>query len=474
MLKVSQRFLISCLGVFCLASCATAKEQALGIEESGNHAYIEGIELDYKNAFFDDFANGLDRKSWYICKSAWGKNNGGVLPDNVMYTDDGVLVLRGNGLHYSQGELHGIGDRKDGSNTGGVIISTFTVGPGHYEAKFKPLPRIGACTALWTYANKFIEDEDHSPNHEIDIEMPGGKNTSQKATFKCCLFTNWTKTKVYDSTDVILAQKTNNKVVDLNDGEYHVFGFDWYTNPTCVVYYIDGVITRISSSKTFCPTMTGRLWIGNWFPESFVGTANFETDYMLVDYVSYIPFKNQPYDAYVPDVTTEIARDNEYPTTPVTLPIVNKLSNGDFEYFDRLDVQKGYGWIFDTLNDETKPVNEVCYLEKGVGSLGTVGAVIKDGGLLMSEIDSIYEGMTYRLKYKAQSTSSNTIMSIEYLNAGETIISQKDYPITTTTLTEYTQEFTAPKGTNKIVVNVYNNQGESQTTIVDDFVLNKV
>lgn len=465
--------LFSLIATFSLTSCASNDAAKINIKEKGEYAFLDGVKLDYEHAFFDDFSKGVNPDSWYICKSAWGDGNGGVIPDNVMYTDDGILVLRGNGLYYSQTELVGIGDLTDGKNTGGVLISTFNVGPGHYESKFKPLPRLGSCTAFWTFANKYVEGDNASLNHEIDIEMPGGASMGVPS-FKRILDTNWTKENAKDSTDVILSEGTNGKVTNLNDGNYHVFGFDWYTNPKLVVYYIDGVITRISDIDSLIPTLTGKLWIGNWFPTSFVGRASFETDYMLVDYVSYVPFLDQPSDFYSPDVSTQIATKDEYPTYPVALPVSNYASNGDFEFFDRLNTQNDYGWEYSKLNVEHKPVEDLVYLEKGVGYLGTVGAVIKDGGILSERVDSVYEGMKYNVNFKAKSTSSTSALIIDFLNGSNDIISSQYFYISSNSLTDFSGQFTAPEGTNCIDITICNETGVSQTTVIDNIVLSRV
>ena len=92
---------------------------------------------------------------------------------------------------------------KDGRNTGSVIISRFLTGPGHYEVKMKPLPRLGACTALWTYTNRVSSIYDENDNHEIDIELPGGK-TNNAISFKNVLIMinirfQWCKNTPYNS-----------------------------------------------------------------------------------------------------------------------------------------------------------------------------------------------------------------------------------------------------------------------------------
>lgn len=73
---------------------------------------LSGVELDLQNTIFDDFVGGINSDLWYIGKQAWGNNNGGVIPENVGYTDEGVLVFTGRGGHYAAQEVSGRGSRQ--------------------------------------------------------------------------------------------------------------------------------------------------------------------------------------------------------------------------------------------------------------------------------------------------------------------------------------------------------------------------
>ncbi len=315
---------------------------------------LPGVKLDYDRAFFDGFDNGVDYDNWYIGKQAWGAGgNGGVIPENVNYTDDGTVVFSGNGEYYTRGDVAGVGAVKDGTLTGGALISKFLTGPGRYEIKMKVLPRLGACSAFWTFAY-----DDNAPNgfpspgnHEIDIELPGGnKAGGDNIGFDSILNTNYWTVDHNISQDKKLQNATGGAVTAVNDGKWHTFGFDWYTvepgesetvdgeRPTDtgkVVYYVDGVVTSVIDA--FVPFYQSRLWVGVWFPHNtgFVGDALFEKDYMSVDYISYVPFKDQPYyEEFVPDVNG-VADISEYPMYPVAAVKGNLISNGDFEYAAR-------------------------------------------------------------------------------------------------------------------------------------------
>lgn len=384
-----------------LVSCQKVKEETI-LKVGDNLQLIDNVNFDYDNAFFDDFSEGVNKENWYIGDQAWGGSNGGVIPENVSYTDDGVLLLRGNGGYYHQGEVRGVGDVKDGRYTGAALISNFLVGPGRYEIKMKVLPRLGACTAFWTFAYEF----DNELNHEIDIEVPGG-NRSGNVTFENLLNTNYTKETESLSQDTKVSSIFTDQNVYLNDGEWHTFGFDWYTNPEKIIYSIDGKICAISD--LFIPSLLSRLWVGVWFPvsSSFVGTANFETDYMSVDYVKYIPFKDQPFMDYNPS-PNGYANDNEYPTTPQNSRDVNKISNGTFEYLNNENINRS-GWSLSRYLYEDKPIEEVCYLQDGIGIENSKGLVIKDGGLAKQTIDAVYTNFNHNLSFKAKGQGKLTV-----------------------------------------------------------------
>lgn len=351
-----------------LFSCAdgNAPASSAKLNVGDDVRVLDGVECDYENAFFDDFTGGVDYDSWYIGKQAWGAGgNGGVLPENVGYTDDGVLVLTGTGGYYTRGDKRGIGPVKDGTLTGAALISKFKTGSGRYEIKMKALPRLGACTAFWTYAF----DDDTRGNHEIDIELPGGKE-SGVIGFDNVLNTNYWKETQNQSQDVDIDKVTDYAVTAVNDGKWHTFGFDWYSvepgedgssfdlnerdeETGRVIYYIDGKITAISDRTV--PFYQSRLWLGVWFPNTtgFVGDALFEKDYMYVDYVSYIPFKNTPVKEFTPKVNGYADAD-EYPVAPISTEKVNKIANGDFEFAERSAVNDGWerGEAYYSASDE--------------------------------------------------------------------------------------------------------------------------
>lgn len=261
--------------------------------------------LDLANVFFDDFNNGIDKNIWQVPNEQWGINNGGVIHQNVHYTEDGVVILQANGDYYD-GDLKGI-NRQDGKRTGARINTRESLGPGRYEVRMKVMPRFGSTTAMWNF---YYENP---LNQEIDIELNVQNN------FRVMMTTNWITEKDYQS-------KSNVVDVPLNDFEWHVFRYDWHTNPERVDYYLDGEL--VSSQSGYVPTYSGTFNIGNWFPDAWAGVPDFETDYTYVDWFKFTPFLNNDF-VKTPDLPQ--SPDGNYPTEPIDYPIANLISNAEFE-----------------------------------------------------------------------------------------------------------------------------------------------
>ena len=81
---------------------------------------------------------------------------------------------------------------------------------------------------------------------------------------------------------------------NLNDGNFHTLGFDWYcsTNNKKINFYIDNTfIDSIDGDNV--PNTPMKLYIGA-YPSNNLPLSNyFDTDYVLIDYIRYIPFVNQ-------------------------------------------------------------------------------------------------------------------------------------------------------------------------------------
>ena len=450
------------------AGC-TAKEAAEP-EVSKAPVLLSGVELDLQNTIFDDFVGGINSDLWYIGKQAWGNNNGGVIPENVGYTDEGVLVFTGRGGHYAAQEVSGVGPVKDGSLTGGALISRFLTGPGRDEVKMKVLPRLGACTALWVYAYD-ASGENGPENHEIDIELPGGK-TKGTQSFNSVLNTNYITEEFNISQDVDLtANRGSDSLYSVSDGEWHTFGFDWYTDPGKVVYYVDGIVTTVSDQ--FVPSLQTRLWLGVWFPNSagFVGTADFEEDYLQVDWLRYTPFKDQPCKEFLPAVnSSQVAALSEYPSAPSAYEEADKISNGDFEH---ALAKEENGWSLTQIARPDAPAVETeCRIEAGVGRDGSCGAMVKDRGVLGQNIDCVYDGFTYELSFdsKCLSAEGKGYLRISYRSEVGTLKSET-VNLSGGEWKTNTVSLTAPDGCTKVRLEFYTEDGN--TVFLDNIAMRR-
>lgn len=471
--NLSRSFL--CMGIFALSlvACSNAAPDKVYTDYTpgDKNETLASVKLDEENAFFDDFNNGVDYDRWQIGAGAWGYGNGGVIPENVFYTEDGNLILRGNGLYYAKNEVKGLGALKDGRNTGAAIISKFAVGPGHYEVKMKPLTRLGACTAFWTFTNRKSLQYDENDNHEIDIELPGGKSRSQ-ISFKNVLNTNYITESMNISKDLVVADMTSGETINLADGKFHTFGFDWYTDPSVVIYFCDGHITAISD--LFVPTLQSKLWLGNWFPNNaaFVGESLFETDYMVVDWVKYVPFLDQPFEKWDANVSVNAAERNQYPTSPIILENPNMIANGDFDALAALEDKNNRGWVFSKLNgyDEV-PVEDICYIDNKLGLDATPAMVIKEGGYASTVVDAVYEDQPYNLSFFAKTNASDARVILRYRDVTQTVLESKVINVSGDTFKEYKETLLPPEGTYAVQLQIYFNDEADCHFILDEFSL---
>ncbi len=392
---------------------------------------LENEELDYENEFFDDFVNGIDPDNWYISKRVWGevngRINGGVIPQNVGYSTEngGFARLYARGEYYLKNEFNGVGTVKDGSLTGSALILKQDTGPGRYEIRMKVAPRVGICNAFWTYT----EDENGN-NHEIDIELPG--NVDGHNSFKNVLFTNY-----------IGKATSNTSILDfyLNDNEYHTYGFDWYysNNNKLINYYIDGQL--LATSTTNIPFLNTRLWLGVWIPNNpdFVGEPLFETAYMDVDYVRYVPFKNQ---ISVEKTTSvgQVANLDEYPSTPIDNNDDNRIPNGDFEYYQNNPTYQGSGLYYTNAKSIDRLYGNNSY---GLRLIN---------GSVSSKIDSCYEVNKFNLyiDYKGEGN-----IKIEYHSSEDILLKSDEFILKENDIyTRFNTSLTCPNNSFYIIISV--------------------
>jgi len=257
-------------------------------------------KTDSKNqeVFYEDFSGDkLDTTKWLIAEKAWGGNNGGVVAENVSISN-GLLKLEGHGDKY-EGDIKGI-NKPDGKRTGAAVATKEYFGSGSYEVIAKVCPKLGACSAIWTfeYEEYYPGDEKYeelspggsyySINHEIDIEMPGRpEKAHENISYDYALCNTW----IGERGDEYTTSYTKLSSAQ-NDGKFHTYRFDWHTGDKNeiprVEFYIDGKLVKVN--KTHIPTNKGRLWIGIWFPNGWAGTPDFDTEVFEIASVKITPF----------------------------------------------------------------------------------------------------------------------------------------------------------------------------------------
>lgn len=292
--------------------------------------------------FFEDFnGSSLDTANWLVAKRQWGgaNANGGVVPENVK-VQNGKLVLEAHGDLYT-GPVKGVNKdgttRADGKRVGAAIATNAYYGSGSYEISMKVAPRLGVCSAVWTFHYQEVEPGDpqyqgsgdyYVVNHEIDIEIPGRTGpTHTNIGFDKALLNTWTGENEGEYT----TGYTNlGKFVD--DNQFHTYRFDWHTGGNGetkrVDFYLDGVFLRSATADV--PDIAGRLWLGAWFPNGWTGTPNFDTDTFEIDWVRITPF-DEPGDRFLPETypndgwATPVT-DTQAPTAPTNLSSPSKTS----------------------------------------------------------------------------------------------------------------------------------------------------
>ncbi len=277
----------------------------------------------------------ISKNDWQVQNRVWGftgtQTHGGVIDDNVTFDEEGNLILIANGDWYA-GDKQGIVASSDisvtgGQRTGAAVKSVKTYGPGSFEVVMKVPQFNGICTAFWLY--NYVQSSQagvDANNYEIDIEVHGTTSSNQ-GNLSTPLFTTWVTEKQFVS-------KYYNLGYSLADGNFHTFRIDWHTGDSPYVnYYVDGVLVMTHTDKV--PTNEMYVNIGCWFPDSWCGVPNFETDYAVVKSFSYTPFEGE---------TATKLNCNQIEAggflDGVTTPKQNYFANGEFNY--SLDSSKAF------------------------------------------------------------------------------------------------------------------------------------
>ncbi|MBQ3571809.1 MAG: family 16 glycosylhydrolase [Clostridia bacterium] len=381
----------------------------------------------------DSFNAGVNPSKWYISTQTWGglPNYNGCRSENVSYTSDGILLLKTQGLYSTDIPL-----------SGAAIITKETYGAGSYQVAMKVVPRLGVCNAIWTYYyGRGGED-----NHEIDIELPGHKTPGGgEIGYDRVLNTNWLSERNSTSKGIITETPAN-------DGDWHLYRFDWHTSPTPRIdYYVDGVLTH--SESNLVPTYKGLFWIGAWLPRNWCGQPDFEVDYMMVDWFSYTPF-NQPTLDSTPVPAAYETNLNKYPWSPVSMPQTSYISNGTFEG-----------------NASAWKITGNASISAGAYE-GSKCLTLNASSSASQTITAVYGGFEYDLSAFAKSAGNGNVTVTFYNRNNELLASgTKTFTLNSSMYSNTTGRVTAPAGSDYMVVTV---NGVSGVTQVDNLVLRLV
>ncbi len=316
-------------------SISSRAEEMFGFGDEYYRSVEERYSLNYDEMIYDDFTgNDIDRSKWVVSDSVWdqwGTDQNGVRPQNVFLVDDPAdpeahLLIRANGAYYD-GENQPLSDQVNGITTGGSISTVQALGPGRYDVKMKPCPRVGALTSMWVFS-WFTQNDGSVQQNEIDIEI------GLQPDFSNVFFTTWTS----PSNNSNYAIPVDYMV---NDGDWHIYSFDWVTDAEIpyVDYYIDGV--KVHTITTNVPTTNATLTLGVWVPSwagggvtdsvynVSSGSRMWESDYAQFSWWRYIPFEMEGWEQRP---VTNRNYDADYVVPKLDkIPEVNKTANGDFE-----------------------------------------------------------------------------------------------------------------------------------------------
>ena len=396
----------------------------------GNYykSVTERHKLNFDEMIYDDFTNGIDLNRWVISDSVWDQwdtDQNGVRPQNVFLVDDKDnpdthLLLRANGSYYNmdydslytEEEKAQYGNNKKdlftasqgyGINSAACISSIEAFGPGRYDIKMKPCPRVGALTSMWVYS-WFTLDDGSTQQNEIDIEI------GLQPNFSSVFYTTWTS----PSNNTNMPTPVDYYV---NDGDWHIYSFDWVTDAKVpyVDYYIDGrkVLTIDANVPTTNATLNIGMWVPSWSgggitdPEKdyvSVDSRMFESDYAEISWWRYIPFQMGGWEQR--PVQNRNYADGYVPKKLTSVPTANKCANGDFER-DDYGVY-GNPWKDFTITDEDNDF----YIENSSAEVfienlaegSNACAKIVNGGMLGQWLRGASTGFKYRLtgKYRTE------------------------------------------------------------------------
>lgn len=264
---------------------------------------LEGEEFDYANDMnFTDDAVPSDRLPKYFEVSTADYDPTGETPapsvaENVQRALS-CYQLRTNGMQVQVAE--------NTKYTSGAIIlkSGVHLIPGRYECRVM-LPKKSNSVFSFRLFGRYTD----GTRGIIEMTTPNGAVEGNIYSNIGC-YTNNT------NSDPVRASKVCTISKDLNDGNFHTIGWDWYysENHKCVKFFIDNTeLTTLNVSPGFPLVLYAAC-----FPDEDLSSQRgyFDYDYAEVDYIRFTAFANQAIDTTGAfkedtyrggDITTEVS-----------------------------------------------------------------------------------------------------------------------------------------------------------------------
>lgn len=456
---------VAVLSAFLLIISVTAckiggvEEEAFGGEYYNTVADRANVDYTSEKNLYHDFSDGID-EGFSLVTAIWGNDGSlvhqGNVAENVYLTTDGALALRVNGDYYrgsAVGETNGI-------RTGAAITTDRDYGPGRYEIRMRSAVRGGVCSAFWVYE---FDSDDPAQNgwNEIDIEIVGGGSGVYDKIF----YTTWQRAGMANTQIQYLES------LKLNDGEWHVHTFDWYTDYAGsgkgrVDWFIDGELLHYTEKDV--SLKSGNIWIGAMRSGEWVGESLFETDWMLVDWVRYIPFSDMAgwvNSGYDNGFNTHI---KNFPLERIEITeemLCQRLANSGFE---NVDEALPYPLTADKLpyKTELSDFAAVGWRKGRSGSEKCECAIVRDtnggnalavySGEVYQIIEGVYEGYGYRLDFKAKrfADGGNGKLAVSYYDKDGRKMGGTAISVDSDEYTEYEEYFYIPCGCDHVSVSL--------------------
>ena len=402
-------------------------------------------------SLYDDFENGISPDGkWDIVNKTWGGNPSfnGVNASNVNYTADGILVLSSKGMYW---------ENSSERNTGAAIATKEALGPGKFEVAAKISPRLGMCSAIWTY---YYQDGGNV-NSEIDIEFPGTLNG--RIGYDSVMNTNYTSESTNTHATVDLSEKG---LGPQNDGKWHKYGIEWSVKDNYVRYYIDDVLT-FESNTTISP-YEAQLWIGVWLPNNWAGVPEYETSDMLIDWVAYTPYDETAEDGVIEAneeyLERSVASENSFPTEPITLDenAVEIVSNSDFSGI-------ASAWTLSDDSDQRSGIIATDYTNSD-----RAYRLIADSSATQT-IGAVYGGFEYTLSGSARVSGGQAEFAIEFMDETGAVIGEaQTFTVAEgDAFAEFSGSVTAPEGSVQMRL-VLRSAGENAIALFDSISMHRV